>query len=71
MKLLMLAAASMLLIGCATKPQEEVATDDVRIFRTGSHLPQRDNQVPNVQSNKVQVIMNPQAPYIPSKGGAN
>jgi starvation-inducible outer membrane lipoprotein len=67
MKLLILVAAAMLLAACATKPQGEEVADDARIFRTGSHLPVRDNQVQSVQSTQGKII-NTQAPInIPTK----
>ena len=60
-------AASLLLVSCATPPK--TAESDVaeqRSFRTGSHLPTRDNEVPNVQSTKANVINIAPAPYVPA-----
>jgi hypothetical protein len=68
MKLLLLAAASMVLVACATQPQsDEVA--EPRVFRTGSHLPQRDNGSSSVQSTQGKVINVEPVPFIPSKAG--
>jgi hypothetical protein len=70
MKLFIPAAALVLLASCAATPttmDAEVA--EPRVMRTGSHLPVRDNQVPNVQSDPAHVIISAPAPYIPGKGG--
>ncbi len=54
MKLLIVAAASILLVACATEPRSDEVADG-RVFRTGSHLPQRDNSS-SVQSTQGKVI---------------
>jgi uncharacterized lipoprotein YmbA len=69
MKPLLVFAALLLLAACATT-QKTAQNSDVPVqktYRTGSNLPVRDNEVPNVQSSKANVIMSAPAPYVPDK----
>jgi hypothetical protein len=62
---LILAAASMLLVSCAPTPGEGEDAD-ARVFRTGSHLPQRDNQVPTNVSTQGKPINTTSPVYVPA-----
>lgn len=70
-KSLSVLAASLLLVSCAT-PQQIAKTDEVPVqktYRTGSNLPVRDNEVPNVRSDPANIVNIPAPIYIPNKAG--
>lgn len=72
MKTLILVAASMLLVSCATPPatpNDEVA--EQKTYRTGSHLPVCDKDSSSTVSTSVPPPVQARPAYIPGKGGGN
>jgi len=75
MKTLIVAAASLLLVACASPSSSK--SDEVPVqksYRTGSNLPVRDpssgsSAVQGADNQDTQQMLNKPAPYVPAKGG--